>query len=219
MVTLLLVIHGGLKMENIILSLLLLKGMTIYEMRTYIQRNLSTVCSDSLGSIQTAIRKLLDKGYVDVREYVDKNMLKKQYNITVKGAGYFKKWIGTPMNIQKMKNMEEGKFFFLGMAPKEKRIAFIRDYIESLQEEYNKLCQIQQFVENTKDSVIETNVSRIGKDSVLTEHLLNVSEETDLEEVVRNIYDYQIYMLEYGLGRLGEDIVFYEKMLTRELNQ
>lgn len=206
-------------MENIILSLLLLKGMTIYEMRTYIQRNLSTVCSDSLGSIQTAIRKLLDKGYVDVREYVDKNMLKKQYNITVKGAGHFKKWIGTPMNIQKMKNMEEGKFFFLGMASKDKRIAFIRDYIESLQEEYDKLCQIQQFVENTKDSVIETNVSRIGKDSVLTEHLLNISEETDLEEVVRNIYDYQIYMLEYGLGRLGEDIVFYEKMLTRELNQ
>lgn len=33
-------------MEYIILSLLLLKGMTIYEMRTYIQQNLSTVCSD-----------------------------------------------------------------------------------------------------------------------------------------------------------------------------
>ena len=206
-------------MEHIILSLLLLKGMTIYEMRTYIQQNLSTVCSDSLGSIQTAIKKLLEKEYIDVEEYIDNNMLKKQYSVTEKGVIYFKEWIGTPMNIQKMKNMEEGKFFFLGMASKEKRIAFIRDYIESLGAEYDKLCQIQQLVNNTKDSVIETNVIRISKEPVLTEHLLRVSEETDLKDVVSNIYDYQIYMLEYGLARLKEDITFYEKILNRELNQ
>lgn len=206
-------------MEHIILSLLLLKGMTIYEMRTYIQQNLSTVCSDSLGSIQTAIKKLLNKEYIDVKEYIDNNMLKKQYSVTEKGVIYFKEWIGTPMNIQKMKNMEEGKFFFIGMASKEKRIAFIRDYIESLGVEYDKLCQIQQFVENTKDSVIETNIIRISKEPVLTEHLLRVSEETDLKDVVSNIYDYQMYMLEYGLARLREDIAFYEKILNRELNQ
>ena len=123
------------------------------------------------------------------------------------------------MNIQKMKNMEEGKFFFIGMASKEKRIAFIRDYIESLGVEYDKLCQIQQFAENTKDSVIETNIIRISKEPVLTEHLLRVSEETDLKDVVSNIYDYQMYMLEYGLARLREDIAFYEKILNRELNQ
>ena len=206
-------------MEHIILSLLLLKGMTIYEMRTYIQQNLSTVCSDSLGSLQAAIKKLLLKEYIDVSEYVDNNMLKKQYSITTKGAIHFKEWIGTPMNIQKMKNMEEGKFFFLGMASKEKRIAFVRDYIENLRREYDKLCQIQQLVDNTKNNVIENNVLRIRKDSALTEHLLGVSEETDLKNVISNIYDYQIYMLEYGLGRLREDIVFYEKILNRELKQ
>lgn len=206
-------------MEHIILSLLLLKGMTIYEMRTYIQQNLSTVCSDSLGSIQTAIKKLLNKEYIDVKEYSDNNMLKKQYSVTEKGVIYFKEWIGTPMNIQKMKNMEEGKFFFIGMASKEKRIAFIRDYIENLGAEYDKLCQIQQFVDNTKDSMIETNIIRISKEPVLTEHLLSVSEETDLKDVVSNIYDYQMCMLEYGLARVREDIAFYEKILNRELNQ
>ncbi len=206
-------------MENIILSLLLLKEMTIYEIRTYIQQNLTTVCSDSLGSIKTAIKKLLAKEYIDVKEYIDCNMLKKQYSITEKGVDYYKQWIGTPMSIQKMKNMEEGKFFFLGMASKEKRIAFIRDYIESLHVEYDKLYLIQQLVDNTKNSVIQTNVTRIGKDSVLTEHLLSVSGETDLEGVICNIYNYQIYMLEYGLGRLREDIAFYEKILNREINQ
>lgn len=206
-------------MEHIILSLLLLKGMTIYEMRTYIQQNLSTVCSDSLGSIQAAIRKLLDKEYINVEEYIDNNMLKKRYSVTEKGAIYFKEWIGTPINIKKMKNMEEGKIFFLGMASKEKRIAFIRDYIKSLNTEYDKLCQIQQFVDNTKNSVIETNIIRISKETLLSEHLLSVSEEPDLKNVIRNIYDYQIYMLEYGLVRLREDIAFYEKILNRELIQ
>lgn len=206
-------------MEHIILSLLLLKGMTIYEMRTYIQQNLSIVCSDSLGSIQTAIKKLLEKEYIDVEEYIDNNMLKKQYSVTEKGVIYFKEWIGTPMNIQKMKNMEEGKFFFLGMASQEKRVAFIKDYIKSLNAEYDKLCEIRQFVDNTRDSVIETNIIRISKESKLKEHLLTVSEESDLKNVVSNIYDYQMYMLDYGLSRLREDIVFYEKILNRELNQ
>lgn len=191
--------------------------MTIYEMRTYIQRNLSTVCSDSLGSMQTTIKKLLDRGYIDVSESVENNTLKRQYSITVKGVVYFKERIGTPMNIQKMKNMEAGKFFFLGMASKEKRIAFIQSYIDDLRIEYDKLCQIHQFVENTKNTVIESNVAQISKDSVLAQQLLEVSEETMLEAVIRNIYDYQIYMLEYGLGRASEDIAFYETILEREL--
>lgn len=204
-------------MEYIILCMLLLKKMTIYEMRTYIQRNLSTVCSDSLGSMQTTIKKLLDRGYIDVSESVENNTLKRQYSITVKGVVYFKERIGTPMNIQKMKNMEAGKFFFLGMASKEKRIAFIQSYIDDLRIEYDKLCQIHQFVENTKNTVIESNVAQISKDSVLAQQLLEVSEETMLEAVIRNIYDYQIYILEYGLGRASEDIAFYETILEREL--
>ena len=80
--------------------------MTIYEMRAYIQLNLSTVCSDSLGSLQAAIKKLVEKGYVSVTEYVDNNTLKKQYSVTDKGLQYYKDWVGTPINIQKMKSMD-----------------------------------------------------------------------------------------------------------------
>lgn len=56
-----------------------------------------------------------------------------------------------PMNLQKIKNMEEGKFFFLGMVPKEVRIQSLNGYIESLATEQEKLLQIQEFVENSKD--------------------------------------------------------------------
>lgn len=203
-------------MENIILSLLLLKSMTIYELKMYIQKNLSTVCSDSLGSIQSAIKKLLDRECIIVKEFIDNNMIKKQYSITISGVTHFKEWIGSPMNFQKMKNMEEGKLFFLGMASHEKRISFLRNYIKTLRLEYDKLCQIKTISEGTKDSVLENNVIRIRKDEALSEYLLNISEENELKSTINNIYKYQIYMLEYGIKRLSEDILFYEKILKDE---
>lgn len=205
-------------MENIILSILLIKSMTIYEMRMYIQQSLSTVCSDSLGSIQVAIKKLKSKNCVEYREYIENNIMKIEYSITEIGLNQFQDWIQTPMNIQKIKNMEEGKFFFLGMAPKEIRIQSIRGYIDSLISEQEKLVSIQTYVESTKEDAIQTNVERIAKESQLEDHLLAVSGEKTLDSVVKNIYDYQVYNLEYGLKRIKEDIAFYQAILERELN-
>ena len=206
-------------MENIILSLLLFRAMTIYEMRTYIQQNLSTVCSDSLGSMQIAIKKLLEKGYISVTEFVDNNILKKQYSITAEGVKYYKNWVGTPMNIQKMKSMEEGKLFFLGIAPGEKRVAFLESYISDLEGEFNKLLAIKDYVNKTQKTVIERNTKRIKEDPALVRNLLEVSGEKSVEQVVTNIDNYQLYMLEYGLERIKADLDFYRKILKRELKE
>ncbi len=204
-------------MENIILSLLLLKSTTIYEMRTYIQKVLSTVCSDSLGSMQIAIKKLLEKGYVSVTEYVENNTLKKQYSITPEGVEYYKTWAGTPINIQKMKSMEVGKIFFLGIAPGERRVEFLKSYIADLEGEYEKLLVIKDYVDKTQTTSIERNTKRIKEDPALVNNLLEVSGEKNIEQVVTNIDNYQVYMLEYGLERMKADLDFYKKILKREL--
>ena len=206
-------------MENIILSLLLLKSTTIYEMRTYIQKVLSTVCSDSLGSMQIAIKKLLEKGYVSVTEYVENNTLKKQYSITPEGVEYYKTWAGTPINIQKMKSMEVGKIFFLGIAPGERRVEFLKSYIADLEGEYEKLLVIKDYVDKTQTTSIERNTKRIKEDPALVNNLLEVSGEKNSEQVVTNIYNYQVYMLEYGLERMKADLDFYKKILKRELKE
>ncbi len=125
-------------MENIILSILLIKSMTIYEMRAFIQKNLSTVCSDSMGSIQSALKKLLQ----------------------------------------------------------------IKDYIEQI-----------------KNDVIRMNVERISQEPDLKNHLLDISGESTLANVVQNIFDYQLYDLHYGLKRLQDDIIFYEEIIEREENK
>ena len=204
-------------MENIILSLLLIKNMTIYEMRMFIQECLTTVCSDSLGSIQVAVKKLIEKNCIMYREYTENGINKKEYSITDAGLNQFREWIQIPMNLQKIKNMEEGKFFFLGMVPKQIRIQSLKGYIESLEMEKEKLLRIQEFNENVKDRVIQSKVERILEDKALSNHLLEVSDEEKLDPVVENIYRYQMYNLEYGLKRIQEDISFFQTILEREL--
>ncbi len=203
-------------MDNIILSLLLIKSMTIYEIRAFISQYLSSVCSDSLGSIQAAIKKLLSKNDISYREYTDRGLNKKEYSITDSGLEKFMKWIQIPMNFQKVKNMDEGKFFFLGMAPTKTRINAVKSYIESLEQEMEKLIQIQKFIEASKANAIEWNVERISQDEELHRHLLEVTKEENLERAIINIYRYQVYSLEYGLERLQCDINFYKSIIRQE---
>lgn len=206
-------------MEYIILSMLLCKAMTVYEIRNYIIKNLTTVCSNSLGSIQTAIKKMLSKGYIEVNEYVENGLNKKKYNITDKGLAEYKKWVGTPINLSKMTNMEESKLFFLGVAPKEKRIAFLVTLNKDLEEQLKALTAIQEFALTAKDAVIKDNVSNISKESKYVNNLLSVSKEKDLSAVLLNTYDYQMSLLKYGIERTKFDLAFYKNLLKEERNR
>ena len=206
-------------MEFIILGLLLFKPMTVYEIRMYIQRNLTTICSDSLGSIQIAIKKLLNKGYIVTNEYVERGLTKKRHSITNLGVNHYKEWVGSPINIAKMTNMEESKFYFLGTASKEKRISCLKSYITSLKDQQSKLNAIKEFTKASEDAVIRTNLDRINNETQISDNLAVVSEEKDLKAIFRNTYAYQIYLLEYGLNRTKSDIAFYEKILKLEMEK
>ena len=206
-------------MEYIILSMLLCKAMTVYEIRNYIIKNLTTVCSNSLGSIQTAIKKMLSKGYIEVNEYVENGLNKKKYSITDKGLAEYKKWVGTPINLSKMTNMEESKLFFLGVAPKEKRIAFLVTLNKDLEEQLQALTAIQEFALNAKEAVIKDNISNISKESKYVNNLLSVSNEKDLSAVLLNTYDYQMSLLKYGIERTKFDLAFYKNLLKEERNR
>lgn len=206
-------------MEYIILSMLLFKAMTVYEIRNYIIKNLTTVCSNSLGSIQTAIKKMLSKGFIEVNEYVENGLNKKKYSITDKGLVEYKKWVGTPINLSKMTNMEESKLFFLGVAPKEKRIAFLVALNKDLEEQLKALTAIQEFALTAKEAVIKDNVSNISKENKYVNNLLSVSNEKDLSAVLLNTYDYQMSLLKYGIERTKFDLTFYKNLLKEERNR
>ncbi len=203
-------------MEYIILSMLLCKAMTVYEIRNYIIKNLTTVCSNSLGSIQTAIKKMLSKGYIEVREYVENGLNKKKYSITDKGLSEYKNWVGTPINLSKMTNMEESKLFFLGIAPKEKRISFLTAMNKDLEGQLKALTAIKESTLNAKEAIIDDNVRNISKETKCVDNLLSVSNEKDLKAVLLNTYDYQMELLEYSIERTKFDLSFYKNLLKKE---
>lgn len=204
-------------MENLILSLLLIKNMTIYEMRVYIKKFLSSACSDSLGSMQAAIKKLISKEKIAFSEYEENGRKKKEYRITEEGIQQFLKWMNSPFNWNKGKNIEESKFFFLGMMPKNARIKMLKQLIEDKENEKKELMEIREFVDETKDTMIETNVARIMHDETLVNNLLSVTNEESLEQAVQNIGDYQCYMLEYGLKKNENDLKFFRLIYEREM--
>ena len=69
-------------MDNIILGILLLSSRTIYQLRERIDKGLNMMYSSSMGSIQAAIKKLLNYGYIQYEETVENGKYKKIYSIT-----------------------------------------------------------------------------------------------------------------------------------------
>lgn len=76
-------------MDNIILGLLLMCNRTIYQLRERIDKGINLMYSSSMGSIQAAIRKLLNCGFISYEEIVDNGKYKKVYCITESGRQHF----------------------------------------------------------------------------------------------------------------------------------
>lgn len=119
-------------MEYLILGLLMLSPMTGYELRQFIRQNLSLICSDSAGSLQTALSKLGREGFVTAEESGG-GRRKKTYSITEAGRAAFAGWVAQPMQAERAKNMELSRLFFLGLAGPEERAGAIRGYIRQME--------------------------------------------------------------------------------------
>ena len=76
-------------MDNIILGLLLMCNRTIYQLRDRISKGINLMYSSSMGSIQAAVKKLLNCGYISYEEIIDNGKYKKIYCITESGKLHF----------------------------------------------------------------------------------------------------------------------------------
>lgn len=138
-------------MDNIILGLLLLCNRTIYQLRERIDKGLNLMYSSSVGSIQTAIKKLLNCGYIDYEETVENGKYKKVYHITESGKRYFLEWVNTPME-QNVKFPGLVKVYFMGFSDKKNRKASIQDYLSFLRKQYGVLEMICEEAKNIEIS-------------------------------------------------------------------
>ena len=139
-------------MDNIILGLLLMCNRTIYQLRERIDKGINLMYSSSMGSIQAAIKKLLDCGFISYEEIVDNGKYKKVYCITESGRQHFFDWINAPIEEQTPKSPELAKLYFMGFSDKKNRETSIQQHLMFLNELYNGLTVICKEAENFKIS-------------------------------------------------------------------
>ncbi|MCL2377155.1 MAG: PadR family transcriptional regulator [Defluviitaleaceae bacterium] len=191
-------------MEKLILGILMLRKLTVYEIRNEIKRNLNAMCSDSLGSIQAAIKRLLDAEMVTFSEYVEKSVNKKQYAITDKGRKELIGWLQVPANVSGSKNMEFGKLLFMGMLPAEERSALIDEIIANLEKDLEELLTIQStFTDESRAMLLEYWKTDMGYYGFVAEKSKEVNAFRGLT-------------LQYGIDTCKFNIEWFEKL--REIN-
>lgn len=142
-------------MDKIILGLLMFRGLTIYELRSFIETNFTSICSNSTGSIQAAIKRLREKNMVIYHEFIDNSINKKVYEITAEGKKFFMTWVQTSMLSGKEKNMELSKLFFMGFVPEEERGSLIDAYIEDLRQERDNLEKIKSASKDSEEKKVK----------------------------------------------------------------
>ena len=108
-------------MDYVILGILLLGNRTIYQLRERIDKGLNLMYSSSMGSIQAAIKKLLDGGYIQYEETVEKGKYKKIYSLTDSGKQRFFEWVNSPIGAYHTKSPELAKMYFMGFSDEQNR--------------------------------------------------------------------------------------------------
>lgn len=176
-------------MDNIILGLLLMCNRTIYQLRERIEKGINLMYSSSMGSIQAAIRKLLNCAYISYEEIVDNGKYKKVYCITESGRRHFFDWINAPIEEQSPKSPELAKVYFMGYSDKKNREASIQQHLMFLNEQYNVLAAICEEAENIK-----------------------ISEEN------KDILNYQLVSALYGKELIKFNIGWFEGLLRKMRN-
>lgn len=198
-------------MDKIILGILMLKRLTVYEIRGIIKKNFQAMCSDSLGSIQAAIKKLLAAQMITCSEYVEKSVNKKQYSITDKGRKAFLDWLHTPAAVSNPKNMEFGKLLFMGLVPAEKRLSLVGESIALLEEELAELLELQTSLQAVNEE--KEWMKAYWKND--TEYLLGIQNATQTSDIVENvngIVDFQILTLQYGIDSTRFQIEWFRDL-------
>ena len=197
-------------MDKLILGLLMIKHFTVYEIRQVMRQNFSSMCSDSLGSIQAALKKLSQQGAVTYSEYVEKGKMKKEYAITASGRFLFLEWLKTPIDMSKNKNMDLGKFLFMGYLPKKEQLQMLDLTIEGLEVEVQEFEAVNDAIRFTEEQ--EKVKAYLEQNSHLATELIETSQAADLAESISQIGYFEMKTLEFGLDSARFQLDWFTKL-------
>lgn len=197
-------------MDKIILGILMLRRMTTYEIRNAIKNNFKSICSDSLGSIQIALKKLLELGMVTCEELVEKGVNKKRYSITDAGQETLMEWLRVPVDISKTKNMDFGKILFMGYMPKENQKELIDKIILSLEEEYLSLKAVKESINAEEERCAFENYLLTDKE--YQDRIKTLNGSNNISQNINEISKFTLATLDYGIDMASFNIAWFKKL-------
>ena len=200
-------------MDKIILGILMLHRMTAYELRNFIKNNFKSMYSDSLGSIQAALKKLFELEMVTFEELVEKGVNKKRYSITETGREALIEWIKIPINTSKTKNYDFGKLFFMGYVSKKDQKTLINKIILSLEEEYEALKKLKESIDADEES--EEIENYLLADIEYKDRIKNLDKGKELIENIKEISKFTLATLDYGIDVTAFNIEWFKKLKKR----
>lgn len=203
-------------MDKIILGLLVLKNLTIYEMRKQIRDRMQGVCSDSLGSIQAAIKKLIEGDMVSFEEHVENGKNKKVYSITQAGRDYFSIWIYQPMEYGSAKNMELAKLYFMGMARRTKRIELVDSYVYDMYQSLQKLLALQNSSDLSAIVLrLKAELEKAPNYKEQAKFLEHTNGTGSVDKSIKDIETFALLSLQYEIDKLKHDIEWFENLQAK----
>ena len=173
-------------MAFLILGLLMIRSLTIYDIKTTLEKKISPFYAASYGSIQAAVRKLLDNGHIGFTAKVENGRNKKEYAVTPAGREAFFAWMREDLSVSKFNDDALVKVFFFGFISRDERIRLLSDYIERMQAEHEEMRSFQK--------------------SALA---------MDIPEAHQDIYNYQMASLDYGVKATGFEVKWYQQLLAK----
>ena len=197
-------------MDKIILGILMLRRMTAYEIRNVIKNNFKSMCSDSLGSIQSALKKLFELKMVTYEELVEKGVNKKRYAITDVGQEALIEWIKIPVDTSKTKNLDFGKLLFMGYVSKNDQKKLIDKIILSLEREYTELKKLKESI--VAEEEIATLENYLFTDIEYEERIRRLNKGNDISENIKEISKFTLATLDYGIDMTAFNIEWFKKL-------
>lgn len=200
-------------MDKIILGILMIRKMTAYEIRNVIKDYYKSMCSDSLGTIQSTLKKLHDSKQVTLEEVIEKGINKKRFAITESGQSTLIEWTKLPIDLTKTKNMDFAKLLYMGYLSKNDQLALLEKIIENLKEEYATLKSVRDSI-NAEDerSAVE---NYLNTDLHYYERIKSLSNGRDISDNILEISKYSLATLDYGIDMAEFNISWFTKLKKR----
>lgn len=197
-------------MDKIILGILMLHRMTAYEMKNVIKNSFKSMCSDSLGSIQAALKRLFEREMVTFEEVVENGVNKKRYAITEAGQKELLEWLKIPIDTSKTRNADLAKLLFMGYVSKKEREILIDKIILSLEEEYRSLLQLRESIDiHGEQSQFEEDLNR---DKQYRERMNSLYNKSKLSNKIKEISKFTLATLDYGIDTTEFNIEWFKRL-------